>query len=123
MRLPHFRLSLLRAMIIVPILGIFTPFLVVLFVLGYAVLFGDVPWGRWSVPNAAAEHMALVDPKFRIEDYEATTRWVGGRNGSWEVYYTHKVSGQRRCLRYISTFIYGAFIEIDCPPAMVRPSS
>jgi hypothetical protein len=63
MRLPHFRLSLLQAMIIVPVLGILTPLLFALFILGCVVLFGDVRWGRWSVPIAAAEHMAVVRPQ------------------------------------------------------------
>jgi hypothetical protein len=121
MRLLRFRVSVLQAMIIVPVLGILTPCFFGFFVLVWFMVFGDVPWSRWSVPNAAIDHVALEDPKFRIKDYEVFTQWIGGRNGSWEVHFTHKVTRQRRCLRYVNTFPYGAFTEIDCPPVTARP--
>jgi hypothetical protein len=113
---------MLQAMVIVPVLGILTPVLFFLFALCWASIFGDVPWGRWTVVGTAGDHMAVGDPSFRIEDYDAVVRWVGGRDGAWEVYFTHKITGHRTCLRWVNGGLVYSFIEIDCPTVAVRPS-
>jgi hypothetical protein len=71
--------------------------------------------------SQAIEDMVLTDPKFRIEEYRAVIQWVGGRRGTWEIYFTHRISGQRKCLRWIQGLLYGGFIDIKCPPQAVRP--
>jgi hypothetical protein len=116
MRLLRFRLSLLQAMIIVAILGILTPFLLSAFFVCWALVFGHVPWERWSVLQSAREAMVRQDPKFRKEDHDATIQWVGRRDGWWVVQFTHKITKQRRCLRWINCgVLYGYTLEeIDC---------
>jgi hypothetical protein len=68
------------------------------------------------VLEAAWMHMESNDPRVRREDYETVVRWVEGRKGAWEVYFTHKATGRRKWLRLLEMIPYGAFIEIKCPP-------
>jgi hypothetical protein len=117
-------LAILRAMIKVLVLGLLGYFVFSILMLGWAVTFGDYPWGRWTVVSDAGKYLSERDPGFRIKDYDAIVRWVGGREGAWEIYFTHKATWQRRCLQWINGgFLYGySFKEIDCPAAIDGPS-
>jgi hypothetical protein len=68
--------------------------------------------------------MVAWDPSFRMKDYQASIRWVGGRDGAWEISFVHKITRQRRCLRWINGgFLYGySFEEIDCTTVKDGPS-
>jgi len=118
-------LAILRAMIKLLVLGLLGYFVFSILMLGCAVTFGDYPWGRWTVVSDAGKYLSERYPGFRIKDYDASVRWVGGREGTWEIYFTHKATRQRRWLRWLNCgFLYGySFIEIDCPPAMDGPSN
>ena len=54
------------------------------------------------VLSDAKDFMVQKDPAFRVQDHNATIRWVGGRTGAWEIYFTHKVSGERKCVRWVN---------------------
>jgi hypothetical protein len=121
---PHrFRITLLQAMIMVPVLGVLSCFVFLILGLGWASTFGDYPWGRWTVLDAAGQEMEASDPNFRITDYQASIRSVGGRDGAWEISFVHNITRQRRCLRWINSgLLYGySFEKIDCPTVKYGP--
>jgi hypothetical protein len=117
-------LAILRAMIKVLVLGVLGYFVFSILMLCWAVTFGDYPWGRWERVRDAGEYLSDRDPSFHIEDYDASVRWVGGRKGTWEIYFAHKATRQRKCLRWINGgFLYMySFEEIDCPIVRDGPS-
>jgi hypothetical protein len=107
-----------------PLLAIVTYFLVLFAAVAIATALGDYPFHQSTVLSEAQKFMVEEDPAFRLQEHDATIRWVGGRNGAWEIYFTHRITRERRCVRWINCgFLYGyTFEQIKCSPTGLEPS-
>ncbi len=118
----RFARSIVLTMIMAPVLAIVTYFLLFFCAVAFAVIFGDFPWHESEVLREAENFMVEQDPSFRVQDHDRTIRWVGGRTGAWEIYFTHRITRDRRCIRWINSGFMYTFEEIECPPVIVRPT-
>jgi hypothetical protein len=120
----RFALFIILAAIIVPILAVVAYYLLVFCAIAFALLFGEYPFHESEVLREAGNFIVERDPSFRVQDHDATIRWVGGRSGAWEIYFTHKNTRERKCVRWVNCgFLYGyTFKWLECPPIMVRPT-
>ena len=120
----RFARSMVLAVIMAPVLSFAAYILLFFCAVAFAMTFGDFPWHQSEVLLEAGNFMVQQDPAFRVQDHDATIRWVGGRKGAWEIYFTHRITRERRCLRWINGgFLYGySFEEIDCPAVIDGPS-
>ena len=121
----RFALFTVLAAIMVPVIAIVGYFTIYLCYVAFAMTFGDFPWHESEVLLEAGNFMVQEDPAFRVQDHDATIRWVGGRTGAWEIYFTNKITKERRCVRWINCgFALGAytFEEIKWPPVTLSPT-
>jgi hypothetical protein len=120
----RFALFIVLAAIIVPILAVVAYYLLLFCAVVFALIFGDYPFHESEVLREAGNFIVEHDPSFRVQDHDATIRWVGGRTGAWEIYFTHKTTRQRKCVRWVNCgFLYGYTFEwMKCPSIKVLPS-
>ena len=82
-----------------PLLAVVTYFLVLFAAVACAMAFGDYPFHQSAVLSEARDFMVQKDPAFRLQEHDATIQWVGGRTGAWEIYFAHRITRERRCVR------------------------
>jgi len=118
MRVPRERFTVRRIMILVAVVAVTWPIVYAILFLAVWSLMGFAPRSESEVIAQATDEMISVDPSFRIEDHEVIVQWAAGDR---VIHFIHKISQERRCLRWIDTFPYGAIMEIKCPPPLASP--
>src|SRR5262245_60965009 len=108
--LRRFARSIVLAPIMVPVLAIVTYYLLFFCAVAFAMAFGDFPLRESAVLREAGNFMVEQDHSFRVQEHDANIRWVGGRTGAWEIYFIHKLTRERRCVRWIDCgFVLGKY--------------